>query len=152
MYGFKTIRLYLPAASLAFMIACSANRESTDLPGPHTGLAGTGWRLVEIVSMDDRVYMPDERSRYTLEILADGSMRLRADCNYGTGSWTSAYPGQLLFGEIAATRALCPPGSLHDRYLAQFQWVRSYVMKDGHLYLATMADGSISEFEPIPGN
>jgi hypothetical protein len=40
---------------------------------------------------------------------------------------------------------------LHDRYLAQFPWVRSYVMKDGRLFLATMADGSIVEFEPVPG-
>ena len=33
--------------------------------------------------------------------------------------------------------------------MAQFPWVRSYVMRDGHLYLATMADGSIIEFEPV---
>jgi hypothetical protein len=45
--------------------------------------------------------------------------------------------------------AMCSPGSLADRYLAEFQWVRSYVMKDGHLFLATMADGSIIEFEPV---
>jgi hypothetical protein len=30
--------------------------------------------------------------------------------------------------------------------------VRSYVMKDGHLFLATMADGSIIEFEPVSDN
>jgi hypothetical protein len=28
-------------------------------------------------------------------------------------------------------------------------WVRSYVLKDGHLFLATMADGSIIEFAPM---
>jgi len=78
-------------------------------------------------------------------------MRVRADCNLGTGSWTSESAGQLQFGEIAATQALCPPGSLHDRYMAQFPWVRSYVTKDGGLFLATMADGSIIEFEPMPG-
>jgi len=26
-------------------------------------------------------------------------------------------------------------------------WVRSYVLEGGHLFLATMADGSIIEFE-----
>jgi hypothetical protein len=35
--------------------------------------------------------------------------------------------------------------------MAQFPWVRSYVTKDGGLFLATMADGSIIEFEPMPG-
>jgi hypothetical protein len=45
---------------------------------------------------------------------------------------------------------MCPPESLSERYLAQFEWVRSYVMRDGHLFLATMADGAIIEFEPLP--
>lgn len=112
-------------------------------------LAGTAWQLVEITSMNDRVDTPDDRSLYTVEFKADGSLQIRADCNRGVGSWTSASPGQLQFSHIAATQALCPPHSLHDRYMAEFPWVRSYVIKDGHLFLATMADGSIIEFEPI---
>lgn len=112
-------------------------------------LAGTAWQLVEILSMNDRVYTPRDRSLYTLEFRAGGTVQLRADCNRGTASWTSASASQLEFGQIAATRARCTPGSLQDRYMAQFPWVRSYVMKDGHLFLATMADGSIIEFEPL---
>ncbi len=111
-------------------------------------LSGTSWRLVRVMSMDDRIDVPDDRSKYTLELRADGTATMQADCNRGSGSWTSESPGQLGFGPIAATRALCTPGSLSERYLAQFEWVRSYVMKDGHLFLATMADGSIIEFEP----
>lgn len=113
-------------------------------------LAGTSWRLVKIMSMDDTTYTPDDPSLYTLEFLTDGTVRVKADCNTGSGSWTSESPGQLQFGVMAATMAECPPGSLHDRYMAQFQWVRSYVMENGHLFLATMADGSIIEFEPAP--
>jgi para-nitrobenzyl esterase len=62
--------------------------------------------------------------------------------------------------------AICPPGSLHDHLVKQWPYVRSkytiafgadgsssariaYVMKDGHLFLALMADGGIYEFEPI---
>ncbi len=114
-----------------------------------TELTGTAWRLVKIMSMDDRVYAPDDRSKYTLELLSKGRAAIEADCNRGTGTWTSEGPGQLQFGPIATTRALCPPESLSERYLAQFEWVRSYVMEDGRLFLATMADGSIIEFEPI---
>jgi para-nitrobenzyl esterase len=99
--------------------------------------------------MDDRQYVPDDPALYTLEFGADGSMSLRADCNRGTGAWTSESTGQLQFGPIAATQAVCPPGSLHERYMAQFAWVRGYVVDDGHLFLATMADGSIIEFEPM---
>lgn len=110
---------------------------------------GHTWQLVEIVSMDDRVDVPDNRALYTVEFKTDGAVQVRADCNRGAGTWTSTGPSQLQFGEIAATQAQCLPGSLHESYMAQFPWVRSYVMKDGHLFLATMADGSIIEFEPV---
>lgn len=122
---------------------------STTPINPDTPLVGTAWQLVEIVSMNDRVDTPDDPSLYTVEFKADGALQVRADCNRGTGTWTSGNPGQLQFGQIAATQAQCSPESLHDRYLAQFPWVRSYVMKDGHLFLATVADGSIIEFEPM---
>jgi len=113
-------------------------------------LAGTSWQLVKIMSMDDSTDLPDDPSQYTLAFGADGGVSLQADCNRGSGSWSSEAPGQLQFGMIAATQAMCPPGSLHDRYLAQFAYVRSYVLENGHLFLATMADGSIIEFEPVP--
>ena len=99
--------------------------------------------------MEDHVYVPNDGSRYTLELKADGSIRVRADCNTGSGSWTSEAAGQLRFGQIAANRAMWPSRSLHDRYMAQFPWVSSYIIKDGRLFLATMADGSIIEFESM---
>ncbi|MGD8678162.1 MAG: META domain-containing protein [Chromatiales bacterium] len=123
---------------------------STDSTAKNTSeLAGTGWQLVKIMSMDDSVYQPDDRSGYRVEFLEDGSVAILADCNRGKGSWTSESQGRLEFGPIASTKALCPPGSLSERYLAQFQWVRSYVIKESHLFLATKADGSIIEFRPL---
>jgi para-nitrobenzyl esterase len=120
-------------------------------PPAEEALVGRTWRLVAIQSMDDTTYAPapEDRSRYSLRLNADGSANLRVDCNRAVGPWTSESAGKLRFGMMAATKALCPPDSLHDRYLAQFEWVRSYVMKGGHLFLATMADGSIIEFEPV---
>jgi heat shock protein HslJ len=112
-------------------------------------LAGTSWRLVQIMSMDDTEIVPDDRSKYTLTFTDDGA-KILADCNRGTGSYTSQSPGQLMFGVIASTKALCPPDSISDTYMGQFQWVRSYVLENGNLFLATMADGSIIEFEPLP--
>ena len=119
-------------------------------PDAAAALAGRTWRLVRIMSMDDTTYAPEDRSHYTLTFGAGGEVQLRADCNRGCGTWESSRPGALTFGQLATTRALCPPGSLHDRYLAGFSWVRSYVLRDGNLFLATMADGSIIEFEPVP--
>ena len=129
----------------------AAQAQNSAEPPAATELAGTSWWLVKIMSMDDSTAVPDDPSQYTLAFGTDRTASLLADCNRGTGSWTSESAGQLQFGPIAATRAMCPPGSLHDNYLAQLPWVRSYMMQDGHLFLATMADGSIIEFEPANG-
>jgi uncharacterized protein len=117
---------------------------------PEPALEGTAWRLVQIQSMDDGVYEPDERDKYTLTFEPDGRLRVRADCNRGRGTWTSTPPSGLELGPVATTKVLCPPGSLHDRFLGNLGYVRSYVTQDGHLFLATMADGAILEFEPLP--
>ncbi len=118
---------------------------------PAAALEGTTWRLVKISGMDDSSHIPASPERYTLELRSDRSAVIVADCNRGQGEWAQDSPGQLRFGPIAATRALCPPESISDRYLAQFPWVRSYVIREGHLYLTTLADGSIVEFEPVDG-
>jgi len=117
---------------------------------PPANLAGTSWQLVRIQSMDDKVATPDSRSKYTIAFGTDGRVSLRVDCNRGSGTWKSVEPGQLVFGPLAMTRAMCPPGSLHDRIVKDMGYVRSYVMKDGHLFLSLMADGGIYDFEPLP--
>ena len=91
--------------------------------------------------MNDTVERPDDASKYTLSFGEDGTASIQADCNRGKGSWTSESKSQLQFGDIASTRALCPPGSISENYLDEFQCVRSYVMEYGHLFLSTMADG-----------
>jgi para-nitrobenzyl esterase len=129
----------------------SAPEPATPEKAPQTGgLEGTSWRLVEI-AMSDGVTRPAiERSRYTLGFGASGVLHVRFDCNRGHGSWKSSGPGNLEFGPLSLTRAMCPPGSLHDQLLRQWPYVRSYVLKDGRLYLSLMADGGTIEFEPAP--
>ena len=67
----------------------------------------------------------------------------------GRGSWKSAGPNQVQFGPLALTHAKCPAGSLHDQIVMQWTNIRSYVMKDGRLFLSLMADGGIYEVEPV---
>jgi len=50
---------------------------------------------------------------------------------------------------LALTRAMCPPGSRHDQVVKQWPYLRSYVMRHGHLFLSLMADGGTYEFEPM---
>ena len=103
---------------LALSVACSSapyhGTMDDTRPADSTtddGLAGTSWRLVRILATDDRVYTPDERSKYTIAFAADGRVELRADCNRGQGSWSEPAPGQLRFGRLVTTRVMCPPKS-----------------------------------------
>jgi heat shock protein HslJ len=115
-------------------------------------LGGTSWRLVRFQGGDDSVLTPDDRSKYTIQFDAGGGLTARLDCNRGRGTWTSSGPSQLQLGPLALTRAMCPPGSLHDQIVKQWAYVRSYILKDGRLFLSLMADGGIYEFEPIVGH
>lgn len=114
-------------------------------------LAGTSWQLVKFQGGDGSVVTPDEKAKYTVAFAADGTISMRIDCNRGRGGWKSAAPGQVEFGPMAITRAACPPESLHDHIVRRWPYVRSYVVKDGRLYLSLMADGGIYEFEPGGG-
>ena len=126
-------------------------KAAAQAPTPSTpGLEGTTWRLVRFQGGDDTRLEPDERNKYTIDFLQEGRLAVRIDCNRGTGTWKSSGPSQVELGLMALTRAACPPGSLHDRIVKQWPMVRSYVLKDGHLFLSLMADGGIYEFEPAP--
>ncbi len=119
-------------------------------PPPPASIALRTWQLVRIQMMDDAVLVPDHPSRYTLELGSDGRASVRADCNRGSGPYR--LDGRsLTFGPLATTRAMCPPGSLSDRYLAQLSQAASWLERDGKLHVATRADGSILEFQPAPG-
>ena len=118
-------------------------------------LAGTSWRLVEFQSMDDATgtVRPEDPSLYTMRLNSDGTVTMRLNCNRASGTW-SAEPsgngvsGRFEFGPLAGTRALCPPPSLDERISAQAKFIRSYLLKEGKLYLSLMADGGIYAWEP----
>jgi uncharacterized lipoprotein YbaY len=112
-------------------------------------LAGTSWQLVKFQGSDDKTLTPHDGAKYTIEFAAGGQLAARIDCNRGRGTWKSSGPNQVQLGPLALTRALCPPGSLHDQIVKHWGYVRSYVVKDGHLFLSLMADGGIYEFEPM---
>jgi para-nitrobenzyl esterase len=134
------------ATSLALLLvfACA------QLP-PKEGLGGTSWQLVRFKGGDDTILIPDDKSKYTMAFTSDGGVSVRIDCNRGRGTWKSSGPNRLEFSPLAFTRAMCPPRSLHDRIAKQWTAVRSYMMKEDHLFLSLMADGGIYEFEPIGG-
>jgi para-nitrobenzyl esterase len=149
------------AAAILLAGACSAPEQQTppsvaeppepkDAPASAAGgLAGTSWQLVKFEGGDGTVLTPDDKSKYTIAFGLDGRVSVRIDCNRGSGTWQSAAPPQLEFGPLTLTRVACAPAPLNERMERDWPYVRSYVMRDGHLFMALMADAGIYEFEPM---
>jgi para-nitrobenzyl esterase len=97
---------------------------------------------------DGKAEFPVDRSQYTFTFNTDGSFTARIDCNRGRGSWKSSGPGQLELGPMAMTRAMCAPGSMHDNMVKQMPSIRSYMIRDGRLFISLMADAGTYELEP----
>jgi len=115
-------------------------------------LKGTAWRLVQFRGGDGTMLTPGEKDRYTLALAGNGRASVRVNCNRGSAAWSTDGPGQIKFGPMGLTRMMCPPAALSDNIVKQWEYVRSYVMKNGHLYLSLMADGGTYEFEPLPSS
>jgi heat shock protein HslJ len=125
-------RLELFDAAGTRLAAFVAGIQAAAIPG----LGGTSWQLARFQGSDDTTRTPDERATYTIEFAADGRLTARIDCNKGRGTWQSSGPNQLTLGPLALTRGPCPPGSLHDHIVKQWDYIRSYIIKDGRLFLS----------------
>jgi para-nitrobenzyl esterase len=93
--------------------------------------------------------VPGDGSKYTITFQSNGRVVARVDCNRGSSTWKSSRANELQFGSWSMTRAKCPPGSLHDRIVTEGANVRSYSIKDGHLFLSGMSGGGSYELESL---
>lgn len=105
--------------------------------------------------MDDTVgtVRPADGSLFTMRLHGDGTATMQLDCNRATGRWQAkpgvdGSSGSFTFGKLASTRTLCPPPNLDEKIMAQAEYVRSFLLKDGRLYLSLLADGGIFVWEP----
>ncbi len=147
-----------PAAETATQTAApmSAAPAAEQAPAQNP-LAGTEWRLVAFQSMDDSVgtTVPEDPTKFTMRLNPDGTVNMSLDCNKANGKWTikpssDINSGNFEFGQLAGTRALCPPPNLDEKVVSQAQYVRGYLLKNGRLHLSLMADGGIFVWEPHP--
>ena len=93
------------------LIATSAKA----VPPTPPELARTTWRWVSLTTPEETLTIA-EPERYTLRFSDGDRVALRADCNRGAGSVVFPEPGAIHFGALAITRAMCPTGSLGDRF------------------------------------
>jgi para-nitrobenzyl esterase len=143
---YKIHRLAPAVTLLSVALTLSAAAQA---PAANSELEGSSWQLVRIEGSDGKVHVPQDRSRYMLAFAPHGELSARIDCNRGSGTWSANDSGALAFGELATTRAMCPPGSLYDLLVSQWTHVRLYALRGGHLFITLPGDGTY-EFEPLP--
>jgi heat shock protein HslJ len=138
----NTIRALLALTAIAIASA-TANAQNP------SGLAGTSWKLVKLQGGDEVTTVPDDGAKYTITFNSNGRVSARVDCNRGGSTWKSTRPNELQFGTWSMTRAKCPAGSLYDRIVREGAAVRTYDIKNGHLFLSGMEAGGYYELEPL---
>ena len=139
----NSIRVILTLAAIAIT-------HSTTTPGqkPHE-LNGTSWQLVRLQSSDEGTVVVRDGSKYTVTFGTNGRVTARVDCNHGSSTWSSSGANELQFGSSwSMTHAKCAPGSLNDR-ITEGANVRSYQIKDGHLFLSGRSGGIAYELAPL---
>ena len=103
------------------------------------------WKLVEIQGTNDRTTVVDDPNKYTLQLMPDGTVRIRADCNRGFGTYTIT-GREISFSKTAYMRAACPPGSLFDVYTRNLEEASCYALEDCNLYITYATDTGILKF------
>ncbi|MFC3096751.1 META domain-containing protein [Alteraurantiacibacter palmitatis] len=161
-----TPRTSVSALLAAALAGCAAAPDGNDaappsaqrpqIQEPLVDLRGTSWQLVNFQSSDDDIgtLVPPNREGYTLTLDADGTANLQLDCNRASSRW-SADPvvgrsGSITFAPGAMTRAYCGDAAMDSRIAADLPNLRSWVIADGDLYLALVADGGIYRWTPAP--
>jgi para-nitrobenzyl esterase len=144
--------VYLAIGASLGLTACATTPPPAESGAAGT-LAGTRWRLVELVSKSDAVgsVRPSDPWKYQLTLAADGTAQARLDCNRGVGSWSAVGPpvDRLTFGPMAMTRAACPDGSLDTRIAQELSSIITYEHSDDRLVLYLTGDRGDQVWERI---
>jgi heat shock protein HslJ len=135
-------------AGLAAMRTGAGARQATPA-ADDAAILTIRWELQRINS-GERVTEPDDPANYWFQLLPDGSIVLRADCNRGRGGY-ALEDSSLTFGELATTKVACGPESIGEEFTRQLGYVVSYVRTgelSDELVLSLMADGGELIFAP----
>ena len=126
-----------------------AGRGNTASPAgqitPTLSLVGTLWEWENTETSDGTVITATDPSRYTVEFLAGGQMAIRADCNRGSGTYTTNGP-ELTITPGAFTRIGCPPDTQDQVFLRDLGRVSGYLFIQGKLILQLPFDSGSMTF------
>ncbi|HET9493116.1 MAG TPA: META domain-containing protein, partial [Chloroflexia bacterium] len=120
-------------------MAAPAAQPTTTSITPTATLTGTLWEWERTETNDGTVVTAVDPARYTVEFLDGGQMAIRADCNRGSGTYTTNGP-ELTITPGAFTRIGCPPDTQDQVFLRDLERVGSYLFSQGKLVLELRFD------------
>lgn len=155
------------AAAVLSLAGCTSGAGLENRPAPNSSIgvsssnetlvvhpfAQTDWVLIEYLpsgSGDGLVEAP--MSAYTLQFGADGSLRLKLDCNRGNGTWEADgnyNAGSIAFGPIASTRASCGPEDIGPQLIQTLGDASTYTVYDNRMSIEVGLDGETLVWDRI---
>jgi len=121
-------------------------KASEEAPGkPNQMLIGTVWRWQQTLYNNDTKAVPPNSGNYTLNLLPDGKVSIRADCNLGGGVYRLD-ESKISIEITHTTRAACPPESLEQSYIRDLNATACYRMERDFLYLHLKNDTGTMKF------
>jgi heat shock protein HslJ len=102
-------------------------------------LVGITWSWRGTLMNDGARFQPHDPSRYTVQFTSNGGVVVRADCNRGKGAYTLR-GHTITIPPLAVTRAMCPPGSLDQRFVRDLGEAYAYSIRAGILLVELKFD------------
>ena len=116
----------------------------TNMPKGAGKLENAVWRWENTETSGEKTAL-DKSENYTLEFMADGKIRVKADCNRGGGSYKSD-GNSLTFSAIFTTKMYCGDNSLDNRFLRGLESAQTFEIKDNSLLIKSANDNETMKF------
>lgn len=132
------------------LLACSLMAASACAAPPAADLAlpiGKTFAWLGTDAGGARRNAPADPARYTITLEPSGRATMRLDCNRGSAQWHQD-GGRLVFSPIAATKMMCPRGSLDVAFASDLTQVEAWRV-DGDALVLAGRDGSTMRFRPL---
>lgn len=108
-------------------------------------IIGIVWKWQQTIYNNDTKAIPPSPEQYTLNLLPDGNVNIRADCNVGGGSY-SLQDRKISIEITHTTMAACPPESLGEVFIKDLNAATIFFMAGEDMYLDLMYDTGTMEF------
>ena len=122
-------------------------RRPSTQPAASSSIVGRIWKWQHSRYSNDTESVPPKPDHYTFQLLPDGNISVRADCNRAGGTYR--IENQQITIEIThSTMAACPPDSLEQTFLKDLNAAAIYFIREGTLYIDMIYDSGTMAFRP----